>query len=143
MSTVFNASGGIVSLPATPKNTLNFAIKGSLGQNQILRNIGNFYASWDATNGAIQQQFSISNGSPLILPSGCAGLLVVSNGGDLTLNLAKTTGTIQAPVVADYTVFMQQMYLTDDSLSGVTIVNPTAGFVVTGFIAYVPYTFAG
>jgi outer membrane usher protein FimD/PapC len=143
MSTVFNTSGGIVSLPATPLNTLNFAIRGSLGQNQITRNIGNFYASWDATMGAVQQQFSIANGTPLVLPSGAAGILVYSNGGTLTLNLSKTTGTVEAPMVANYTVYMEQIYLSDDSLSAVTIENPTVGTTVTGFIAYVPYAFSG
>jgi len=143
MSTVFNASGGVVSLPATPTNTLNFAIKASLGQGSIMRNLGNFYSSWDATPGVVQQQFSIAGSASLVLPSGVAGLIVVSNGGILTLNLTKTTGTTESPVVANYSVYMEQLYLTDDSLSGVTIVNPTAGVVVTGFLAYIPYVFAG
>jgi len=143
MSTVFNAGGGIVSLPQTPLNTLNLSVKASLGQNQITRNIGNFYSSWDASNGAVQQQFSIVNGTPLVLPSGAAGLLVYSNGGTLTLNLSKTTGTVQAPTVANYTVYMEQLYITDDSLSAVTLVNPVAGTPVTGFIAYIPYAFSG
>jgi hypothetical protein len=143
MSTVFNTSGGVVSLPATPLNTLNFSIRGSLGQNQITRNIGNFRTSWDATNGAVQQQFSITYGTPLVLPSGTTGLLVSSVGGGLNLNLTKTTGTPASPVVANYTVYMGQLYLTDDNLSAVTLVNPVAGTTVTGFIAYVPYTFTG
>lgn len=143
MSTVFNSSGGIVSLPATPLNTLNFSIRGSLGQNQITRNIGNFYTSWDATNGAVQQQFSIAYGTPLVLPSGTAGLLVSSIGGGLNLSLTKTTGTTQAPVIANYTVYMGQLYLTDDNLSAVTLENPVSGTIVTGFIAYIPYTFSG
>jgi hypothetical protein len=142
MSTVFNTGGGVVSLPATPTNTLNFAIRGSLGQKQITRNIGNFMASFDATAGAILQQFSISANTSLVLPTGSAGLLVKSNGGALSLNLSKTTGTVVAPVVAQYTVFMTQLYLTDDNLSGVTITN-AGDTPVLGFIAYVPFTFAG
>jgi len=142
MSSVFSTSGNIVSLPATPTNTLNFAVKGSLGQGSIMRNIGNFYASFDATEGAVLQQFSVSSSS-LVLPTGTAGLLIVSNGGPLVLNLTKTTGTLVAPVVTMYTVYLNQLYLTDDMLSGVTIVNPTAGSTVSGFIAYVPYTFSG
>jgi hypothetical protein len=140
MSVVFNASGGIVALPSTPINTLNFAIKASLGQNQITRNIGNFYTSWDASEGAVQQQISISNGAPLVLPTGTAGLLVSSNGGPLNLTITKTTGTTEAPVVSTYNVYVSELYITDDQLTSVTISNPTVGGVVTGFVAYVPYT---
>ena len=140
MSTVFNTSGGVVSLPATPMNTLNLAIKASLGQNQITRNVGNFYTSFDATNGAVQQQFSIAAGATLALPTGSAGLLVSSNGGALTLNLSKTTGTTATPVVTSYTVTINQVYLSDDTLSTVSIMNPGTT-PVTGFIAYIPYVF--
>lgn len=138
MSTVFNTSGNIVSLPATPMNTLNLAIKASLGQNQITRNVGNFYASFDATNGATQQQFSIAASATLTLPTGSAGLLISSNGGALTLNLSKTTGTT-TPVVTTYTVTMNQVYLSDDTLSTVSITN-SGTTPVTGFLAYIPYT---
>jgi hypothetical protein len=141
MSAVFSTAGNIVSLPATPTNTLNFAVKGSLGQGQIMRNIGNFYTSFDATEGAVLQQFSVT--SSLVLPSGTAGLLVTSNGGPLVLNITKTTGTTLAPVVSMYTVYVNQLYLTDDTLSAITIVNPTAGSTVSGFLAYIPYTFSG
>jgi hypothetical protein len=141
MSSVFSTTGNIISLPATPTNTLNFAVKGSLGQGQIMRNIGNFYTSFDATEGAVLQQFSVT--TSLVLPTGSAGLLITSNGGPLVLNLTKTTGTLESPVVAMYTVYMTQLYLTDDMLSGVTIVNPTAGSTVSGFLAYIPYTFSG
>ena len=214
MSTVFNASGGIVSLPSMPLNTLNLSIKASLGQNQITRNVGNFYASFNATNGAVQQQFSIASGSNLVLPTGSSGLFVISNGGSLNLNLTKTTATVidvtgvmwgsgvvtvalaedhgitiggtaswilsgitptayngtytvtataantftyslasnpgtvtilgtaeSSPVVSDYTVYMNQVYVSDDSLSAITIANPGTT-TVTGFVAYVPYTFS-
>ena len=143
MSTIFNTAGGVVSLPATPTNTLNLAVKASLGQGSIMRNLGNFYSSWDATLGVVQQQFSIAASASLALPSGASGLMVYSNGGALTVNLSKTTGTVQAPAVANYTVYMQQMYMTDDSLSGVTLVNTSTTDAVTGFLAYIPYTFSG
>ena len=139
MSAVFNATGGVVSLPATPMNTLNLAIRASLGQNQITRNVGNFYASFDATNGAVQQQFSIAADATLTLPSGSTGLLVSSNGGALTLNLSKTTGTT-TPTVSTYMVTVNQIYVSDDTLSAVSITNP-GNNVITGFVAFVPYTF--
>src|SRR5271168_366768 len=139
MSSVFSTTGGVVSLPATPMNTLNLAIRASLGQNQITRNVGNFYASFDATNGVVQQQFSIAAGATLTLPTGSAGLLVSSNGGALTLNLSKTTGTT-TPTVTTYMVTVNQVYVSDDTLSAVSITNPGTT-VVAGFIAYIPYVF--
>jgi hypothetical protein len=141
MSVVFNSSGQLVTLPIVPTNTLSLAVKATLGQNQVQRNVGNFYSTFDATNGCLQQQFSIGVSSSLVLPTGAAGLVISTNNGGLTLQLSKTTGTSGSPTTVTYEVYMNSLYISDDSLSGVTLLNASSTVVISGFIAYVPYTF--
>ncbi len=121
----------IISMPVVPKRTLDATLKVTLGQNQVIRNVGNFPIRFDASSGSSVDYFNIPASGTLVLPS-TSGLIIVTNG-SLELTITKTVGV----TTTMYDVLVNQMYIADDSLTSVTITNPSTTAAVTGQFMYV------
>lgn len=123
----------IISMPVVPKLTLDATLKVSLGQNQVIRNVGNFPVRFDATAGSSVEYFNVPASGSITLPSQTSGLIIATTG-QLNLTITKTVGM----TTTMYEVVVNQLYVADDTLTTVTIANPSTTVAVTGQLMYVP-----
>ncbi len=141
MSTVIGmCTDCIISVPIVPINTLSLRGQIASGQSQVIRNIKQVSCSYDATDGLIVQEFSIPASGSLALPTGTTALMLSILGSTflsptpLSLTISKTVG--QTTNV--YEVVVNQLYLSDDTLTAISISNPSTTAAVSGVLTYVP-----
>jgi hypothetical protein len=141
MSTVIGScTDCIISVPVVPTSTLG--LKGNLfaGQGLVLKNLMSLSPAYDASAGLVVQDFTIAASGSLDLPVGTTALVLNVKGSTflaptpLQLTLTKTVGMNTSM----YEVTVNQVYVSDDALTTISIANPSTTAAVSGTIAYVP-----